>query len=39
MELEIYNTITTEEFVMQPYLQAKSREIRKCIANFRTKSH
>jgi hypothetical protein len=29
----------TGEFLMPPYLQGKNREIRKCVAKFRTGSH
>jgi hypothetical protein len=36
---ETYSTISTGGFLMQPYLQGKNREIRKCVAKFRTRSH
>jgi len=38
-KIELETTIRVGDFVMQPYLKAKRRGIRKCMARFRSGSH
>jgi hypothetical protein len=38
IKLETYSTINTGGILLQPYLQVKNREIRKCVAKFTTGS-
>ena len=39
LKLKTYNLIRTYDFVLQPYLRAKNRDLRKRMARFRTGSH
>jgi len=39
LKLYTYNLMRSEKFVLQPYLRARSRDLRKRMAQFRSGSH